>query len=64
MGAQRLRGETPPPVLGAAGAFTNFTGATQRQTILSFTLEAQDYDYVPYVTGHLKCYGIESDATR
>lgn len=44
------------------GAFSNYTGATQRQTILSFTLEAQDYDYVPYVQGHIKAYGVESDA--
>lgn len=44
------------------GAFTNFSGVAQRQTILSYTLEAQDYDYVPYVQGHLKAYGIESDS--
>lgn len=43
-------------------AFTNYTGITQRHTILSWTLEPQDYDYVPYVTGHLKAFGIESDA--
>jgi hypothetical protein len=28
-------------------AFTNFTGAAQRHTILSYTIEAQDYDWVP-----------------
>lgn len=44
------------------GAFTNFTGATKRHTILSWQIEAQDYAYVPYVSGHLKAYGIESDA--
>lgn len=43
-------------------AFTNFTGLAQRQTILSYTLEAQDYDYVPYVTGHIKAFGVELDA--
>jgi len=43
-------------------AFTNFTGLTQRQTILSYTLEAQDYDYVPYVGGQIKAFGIEIDA--
>lgn len=43
-------------------AFTNFTGPAQRQTILSYTLEAQDYDYVPYVTGHIKAFGLELDA--
>lgn len=44
------------------GAFSNFTGATKRHTILSYQLEAQDYAYVPYVNGHIKAYGIESDA--
>lgn len=43
-------------------AFTNFTGTAQRQSILSYTLEAQDYDYVPYVNGHIKAFGIELDA--
>ncbi len=42
-------------------AFTNFTGLAQRQTILSYTLEAQDYDYVPYVGGHIKAFGVELD---
>ena len=40
-------------------AFTDFTGMTQRHTILSFTLEPQDYDYVPYVQGHIHAYGVE-----
>lgn len=43
-------------------AFTNFTGLAQRQTILSYTLEAQDYDYVPMVFGHIKSFGVELDA--
>lgn len=43
-------------------AFTNFTGLTQRQTILTYNLEAQDYDYVPRVDGHIKAFGIELDA--
>lgn len=43
-------------------AFTSFTGLAQRQTILSYTLEAQDYDYVPNVSGHIKAFGIELDA--
>jgi hypothetical protein len=43
-------------------AFTNFTGLAQRQTILSYLLEAQQYDYTPYVTGHIKAFGIELDA--
>lgn len=42
-------------------AFTNFTGLAQRQTILSYTLEAQDYDYVPWVEGHIKAFGVELD---
>lgn len=42
-------------------AFTNYTGLTQRQTILSYTLEAQDYDYVPIVWGHIKAFGVELD---
>lgn len=43
-------------------AFTNFSGLAQRHTILAYTLEAQDYDYVPYVSGHIKAFGIELDA--
>lgn len=40
-------------------AFTDFTGMTQRQTILTFVVEAQDFDWVPYVHGHIHAYGIE-----
>ena len=40
-------------------AFTDYTGMTQRHTILSFTVEAQDYDWVPYVHGHIHAYGVE-----
>lgn len=43
-------------------AFTNFTGITQRQTILSYELEAQDYDYVPHIEGHIKAFGVEFDS--
>lgn len=42
-------------------AFQNFTGLTQRHSILSYTIEAQDYDWVPYVTGHIKAFGVELD---
>lgn len=42
-------------------AFTNFTGLAQRHNILSYTLEAQDYAYVPYVSGHIKAFGVEFD---
>jgi hypothetical protein len=43
-------------------AFSNFTGLTQRHTILSRTIEPQDYDWIPYVNGHIKAFGVELDA--
>lgn len=43
-------------------AFTNFTGLAQRQAILTYTVEAQDFSWTPYVTGHIKAFGIELDA--
>lgn len=43
-------------------AFSNYTGLTQRQTILSYVVEAQDYDWVPWVAGHIKAFGLELDA--
>jgi hypothetical protein len=43
-------------------AFTDFSGLAQRHTILAYTMEAQDYDYVPWVTGHIKAFGVELDA--
>ncbi|QFG09408.1 minor tail protein [Mycobacterium phage Yuna] len=43
-------------------AFTPFTGLAQRQSILQYTVEAQDFDWTPYVTGHLKAFGLELDA--
>ena len=43
-------------------AFANFTGLAQRHTVLSYTLEPQDYDYVPFVGGHIKAFGVELDA--
>lgn len=43
-------------------AFTNFTGLAQRQAILTYTVEAQDFAWTPYVTGHIKAFGIELDA--
>ncbi len=39
-------------------AFTNFTGPAQRQTVLSYVIEPQDYDWVPKVEGHLKAVGV------
>lgn len=43
-------------------AFTSFTGLAQRHTILSYTVEAQDFAWTPYVTGHIKAFGVELDA--
>lgn len=43
-------------------AFTNFTGLAQRQAILTYVVEAQDFAWTPYVTGHIKAFGIELDA--
>ena len=43
-------------------AFTNFSGLAQRQTILTYIVEAQDYAWTPYITGHIKAFGIELDA--
>ena len=40
-------------------AFTDFTGLTQRHTICSFTIPAQDFSWVPYVHGHIKAFGVE-----
>lgn len=40
-------------------AFSNFSGLSQRHNILAYTIESQDYDWVPHVEGHLKAYGLE-----
>ena len=42
-------------------AFSNFSGLSQRHTILSYTIEPQDFSWTPYVTGHFKAFGIELD---
>lgn len=42
-------------------AFTSYTGMTQRQTIATFVLPAQPFDYVPHITGHLRAHGLELD---
>lgn len=39
-------------------AFTNFTGPAQRQNVLSYQIEPQDYDWTPLVEGHLKAVGV------
>ncbi|ARQ95463.1 minor tail protein [Mycobacterium phage Shandong1] len=43
-------------------AFTPFTGLAQRQSILTYTVEPQDFAWTPYVTGHIKAFGLELDA--
>lgn len=43
-------------------AFTAYTGLTQRQVILQYTVEPQDFAWTPYVTGHIKAFGLELDA--
>lgn len=43
------------------GAFTSFTGLAQRQPILQYTIEAQDFDWTPKVLGHVKVVGVELD---
>jgi hypothetical protein len=40
-------------------AFNDYTGLTQRHTICSFTIPPLDYDWVPYVHGHIKAFGVE-----
>ncbi|APD18193.1 minor tail protein [Mycobacterium phage Hammy] len=42
-------------------AFTPFTGLAQRQSILQYTVEPQDFAWTPYVTGHLKAFGLALD---
>lgn len=46
------------------GAFTSTPALgtlAQRTPILTYTVEAQDYDYVPYVMGHIQAHGLELD---
>lgn len=40
-------------------AFSPFVGFAQTQNILAYTIEAQDFDWVPEVFGHLKARGTE-----
>lgn len=42
--------------------FTNYQGATTRQQIASFAVPAQPFDWIPYVTGHIRANGVELDA--
>ena len=41
--------------------FTNFSGITTRQQIASFIIPPQEFDWVPYVTGHIRAVGVEAD---
>ncbi len=43
-------------------AFTNFTGLTTRQTIASFPIPAQEFDWQPIVFGHIQAKGFEVDS--
>ncbi|MDF1902761.1 phage tail protein [Mycolicibacterium smegmatis] len=42
--------------------FTNFTGITTRQQIASVVIPPQEFDWVPYVTGHIRAVGVEADS--
>ena len=44
------------------GNFTAFTGFTTRQTIASIAIPPQPFDWVPYVTGHVRAVGVELDS--
>jgi hypothetical protein len=42
--------------------FTSFTGLTTRQQIGSIVIPPQEFDWVPYVTGHIRAVGVEADS--
>ncbi|MUL44459.1 phage tail protein [Mycobacterium sp. CBMA293] len=42
--------------------FTNFSGMTTRMQIGSIVIPPQQFDWVPYVTGHIRAVGIEADS--
>lgn len=42
--------------------FTSFTGLTSRQPIGSIVIPPQEFDWVPYVQGHLRAVGVEADS--
>ena len=42
-------------------AFTNRRLNANRFVLLSTRIEAQDYDWIPFVTGHFRIYGVELD---
>src|SRR5699024_3943759 len=39
-------------------AFSSFTGLAQRHSVLQYTVPAQDYDWVPFVGGHINAFGV------
>lgn len=41
--------------------FESFTGLATRQQIGAFAVPAQEFDWVPYVVGHIRTIGIELD---
>lgn len=43
-------------------AFSNFTGLAQRHPILTYVVPPQDFAWTPYVTGHIKAFGVELDS--
>lgn len=42
--------------------FTNFTGITTRQNVGQWLIPPQEWDWVPFVIGHMKARGIEADS--
>jgi len=42
--------------------FTDFTGLTTRQQIGQLVIPPQEFDWVPYVSGHIRAIGVEADS--
>lgn len=42
--------------------FTSFSGITTRQQIASFIVPPQEFDWQPWVMGHIRAVGIEADS--
>lgn len=42
--------------------FTNFTGITTRQQIAQMVIPPQEFDWVPYINGHIRAIGVEADS--
>lgn len=41
--------------------FQSYSGITSRQTIATFAVPAQEWAWVPWVTGHIRAVGLEAD---